>query len=242
MCSALPQSFSIACESTELTTSWPARRAGLLFVVLGTVLSLGVALCCSPKSLTVEHTIHSSKSTDVLAEPSPAVAYVLGGTEASLEKRFLRASALYKEGTVGKILFLSRSGKTRYSQDLGRNLTNDEWAIRYLTSLGLSPEDLDPIVVPARFFGTLGEADKLIEVTRVRGYKTLILVTSSYHTQRVWQTFISLAAGQDVTLYIYAANDEVGTLARIGECVKLGIYKLLLTRSDDSKETTTAQT
>jgi len=242
MCSEVLQSFSITCESTDLTTSGPDRRAGLLFVVLGTILSLGVLLCCSQKALTVEHTIHSSKSNDGLAEPSPGVAYVLGGTEASLEKRFLLASALYKEGTVGKILFLSRSGKTRYSQGLGRNLTNDEWAIRYLTSLGLSTRDLDAIVVPARFFGTLGEADKVIEVTRVRGYKTLILVTSSYHTQRVWQTFTSLAGGQDVSLYIYAANEEVGTLARIGECVKLSIYKLLLARSDISKKATAAQT
>jgi uncharacterized SAM-binding protein YcdF (DUF218 family) len=211
-----------------LTIPWPVRSAGLVFFVFGTLLSLAATSCCSQKALTVEHTIHPSKTSEALPERSPSVAYVLGGTEASLEKRFLLAAALYKEGTVAKVLFLSRSGKTHYDQDLGRNLTNDEWATHCLTDLGLSPSDLEPIVVPPRVFGTLGEADTVVEVTRLRGYQTLILVTSTYHTQRVWRTFTSLAAGQDVSLYIYAANDQVGGLALIWECLKLVVYKIFL--------------
>ncbi|MDF0665620.1 MAG: ElyC/SanA/YdcF family protein [Nitrospira sp.] len=211
-----------------MTIPWSARSAGLVFFVFATFLSFAATSCCTERGLTVEHTIHPSKTRDALPERSPAVAYVLGGTEASLEKRFLLASALYREGTVAKVLFLSRPGKTRYSQDLGRNLTNDEWAARHLADLGLPSGDLEPIVVPPRIFGTLGEAETVIEVTRLRGYQSLILVTSSSHTQRVWQTFTSLAAGQDVSLYIYAANDQVGASALIWECLKLGVYKIFL--------------
>lgn len=228
MCSELRKPFSITYESTELTASWSARSAGLFLFVFGTLLGLAATSCCSQKALTVAHTVHPSKTREAPFERSPAIAYVLGGTEASLKKRFLLAAALYKEGTVAKVLFLSRSGKTHYDQDLGRNLTNDEWATRCLTDLGLSPKDLEPIVVPSGVLGTLGEADTVIEVTRLRGYQTLILVTSDYHTQRVWQTFTSLAAGQDVSLYIYAADDQVGGLALIWECLKLVIYKIFI--------------
>jgi hypothetical protein len=61
-----------------------------------------------------------------------ALIYVLGGNQDSLTHRFREASILYHQGLSNKILILGRPGITDYNTDLGRNLTNNEWAIREL--------------------------------------------------------------------------------------------------------------
>lgn len=165
--------------------------------------------------------------------PTPPAAsadaiYVLGGGQSSLEKRFPIAASLYKDQVARRVLILSRPGITEYSADLGRNLTNDEWAYGKLSELGISRSDIETVPVEKSFFGTLSEAAAISNLVKRRGYKTLILVTSDYHTQRVWKSFSKLMGNTDVTLYIYTAADPATILNLTRELAKLLVYRIFL--------------
>lgn len=154
--------------------------------------------------------------------------YVLGGGQPSLEKRFPIAALLYKNQIARRVLILSRPGITEYSTDLGRNLTNDEWAYGKLSELGISHSDIETVSAEKGFFGTLSEAESVSSLVKSRGYKTLILVTSDYHTKRVWKSFSTLMENTGVTLYIYTATDHSTLLNLIRELAKLLVYSVFL--------------
>lgn len=154
--------------------------------------------------------------------------YVLGGGQTSLEKRFPIVASLYKDQIARRVLILSRPGITEYSAGLRRNLTNDEWAYGKLSELGINRSDIETVPVEKSFFGTLSEAAAISSLVKDRGYKTLILVTSDYHTQRVWKTFSTLMKNTDITLYIYTAADPATILNLTRELAKLLVYNIFL--------------
>ena len=100
--------------------------------------------------------------------------YLLGGSQNSLQFKFNRTAMLYHQGICKKILILSRPGKTEFSSLLGRNLTNDEWAIQKLEDLGISKRDVEAVDIKRGFFGTFVEAKCISELVHKRGYKNLI--------------------------------------------------------------------
>ena len=58
--------------------------------------------------------------------------YVLGGTHASLKLKFATAAKLYAIGLTETIMVLHSDKLTGYDRNLGRNLTNNQWAIKQL--------------------------------------------------------------------------------------------------------------
>ncbi|HWF61696.1 MAG TPA: ElyC/SanA/YdcF family protein [Nitrospira sp.] len=172
--------------------------------------------------------VHLCEAHPVPPATSVDVIYVLGGGQSSLEKRFPIAASLYKDQIAGRVLILSRPGITEYSTALGRNLTNDEWAYGKLSELGISRSDIETVPAEKGFFGTLSEAAGISSLVKSRGYKTLILVTSDYHTKRVWKSFSKLLENTDVALYIYTAADPSTILNLIPELAKLLVYRIFL--------------
>ena len=150
--------------------------------------------------------------------------YVLGGNQESLIHRFRKASTLYHHGISNKILILSRPGITEYSPDLGRNLTNDEWAIRELEKMNVRKEDIEPVFVSIGLFGTLNEAIDLFDIAGRKGCKRLVLVTSDYHTRRAYDTFSGFQPFEPLDLSVYGATSGVGLRGLITEYIKLVIY------------------
>jgi uncharacterized SAM-binding protein YcdF (DUF218 family) len=150
--------------------------------------------------------------------------YVLGGNQESLISRFRKASSLYHQGLSKKILILSRPGITEFNQELGRNLTNDEWSIRELEKLNVRKEDIEPAFVKKRIFGTLSEAMDLSDIVRKKGCRRLILVTSNYHTRRVFTTFSKYASNNSLEIFIYGSNDTTGLGDLFIEYFKLLMY------------------
>lgn len=159
---------------------------------------------------------------------SDSVIYVLGGSQDSLENKFKTASDLYHQGMAGKILILSRHGITHYAPLIKRNLTNDEWAVRRLVSHGVKDVDIELISIKEGFWGTFNEAKHISDIAIKRGYKKLILVTSSYHTMRVWKSFSMFLQKHDIKLYIYMSDDPVGLRHLLPEYFKLLIYDNIL--------------
>ena len=151
--------------------------------------------------------------------------YVLGGNQDSLVNRFRKAASLYHKGSSKKILILSRPGITEFSPELGRNLTNNEWAIRELERLNVRKEDIEPVSVQKKGFGTLSEAKDLSDIVRKKGCNRLILVTSDYHTRRVLQSFLKYGSDNSFELYIYGSEDEKNFIGLLSEYMKLFMYE-----------------
>ncbi len=156
------------------------------------------------------------------------VIYVLGGSQDSLKNKFETAADLYRRGLSKKILFLGRPGITQYDSLLNRNLTNNEWAINKLAALGIKKEDVEPVSLKKGFFGTFTEAKGISDIVLKRGYNRLILVTSSYHTMRVWVSFSKFSRDRDIDLYVYMSNEPVDLRDLLLEYFKLLIYNNLL--------------
>lgn len=150
--------------------------------------------------------------------------YVLGGNQDSLINRFQKAASLYHKGYSKKILILSRPGITEFSPELGRNLTNNEWAIRELEKLNVRKEDIEPVSVQKKIFGTLSEAKDLSDIVRKKGCNRLILVTSDYHTRRVLHAFLKYGSDNSFELYIYGSETEKDFIGLLSEYMKLFIY------------------
>lgn len=156
------------------------------------------------------------------------VIYVMGGSQKSLKYRFKTAAELYQRGIGKKILVFSEPGITEYDPQIGRNLTNDEWAVNNLVKFGVKKEDIELVVLKKSHLGTFTEARGVSDIVLKRGYKNLILVTSSYHTMRTRLSFSKFLKDKSTTIYIYASNDFVSLYNLIIEYFKLIIYKDLI--------------
>ena len=169
----------------------------------------------------------SANYNDPHSKPNNLI-YVLGGNQNSLNHRFKTAANLYHKGAAGKIIILSRQGITEYDPLLKRNLTNNEWAIKRLIELGVEKEDIEAVQIEEGFFGTLSEAKSIPQIVKERGYRNLILVSSSYHTMRVWVSFSKFAEDKQVNLFVYGAEDHANLIGLLFEYFKLIIYKEFL--------------
>ena len=187
------------------------------------------------KIVIIEKPLPANFSTKVSEKTT--VIYVLGGNQESLTSRFRKASDLYHQGISKKIMILSRPGITEFSPTLGRNLTNDEWAIRELEILQVNKEDIEPVCVQRGVFGTLSEAQVLTETVQKRGYKMLILVSSAYHTRRVYNTFSVFATGRPLELSIYGTNDTTEFPSLALEYLKLLLYDTVVLPANNWKRT-----
>lgn len=157
--------------------------------------------------------------------------YVLGGSARSLQDRFYTASVLYNKGISKRILIDSDPSMTEYRVSMGRNLTMNEWAIEHLVALGVKKEDIEPVSLEKGFFGTFQEAKGISDIVLKRGYKDLVLVTSSYHTMRTWKSFSKFLKDKGLNLYIYMAPDNPGIYTLLKEYVKLEVYDIFLLRA-----------
>jgi len=156
------------------------------------------------------------------------VAYILGGTQESLSYKWKTVGRLYAEGTVRKILILHRPGITEYSPALGRNLTNDEWAIGKLKEKGVAVENVEFVPVPPAPFDTFAEARVISTLARSRQVKRLVLVSSTHHTKRVWLSFSYFNVDNAFEFYTYGSEERAGIFELLMENLKLQMYRFIV--------------
>jgi len=154
--------------------------------------------------------------------------YLLGGSQKSLELKFKTAATLYHDGICKRILILSRPGKAEYSRLLGRNFTNDEWAILKLEKLGIPKKNIEAIRVKKAFFGTLTEAKGISRLIKKRGYKSVLLISSPYHTHRAKISFEKFIEDHNVAFYMHGSGERGSLRDLIIEFIKLKVYEYLL--------------
>jgi uncharacterized SAM-binding protein YcdF (DUF218 family) len=70
----------------------------------------------------------------------------------------------------------------------------------------------------------LSEAREVSDIAREKGCNRLILVSSAYHTRRVFTTFSKLGSNRSPEYFIYGSDDVTGLQGLLSEYVKLFLY------------------
>ncbi|OPL11554.1 MAG: hypothetical protein AVO38_15770 [delta proteobacterium ML8_D] len=154
--------------------------------------------------------------------------YILGGSQTSLEAKYKTASDLYQKGICKRIWILSRPGKTEYSVSLDRNLTNNEWSVLKFAEFGVPPECIEPIKIDEGFFGTFTEAKGISSLMKKQGHKSLLLISSPYHTHRLKISFDKFLQNHHVALYVQESDGHALLRDLLVEFAKLKVYQYLL--------------
>jgi uncharacterized SAM-binding protein YcdF (DUF218 family) len=111
---------------------------------------------------------------------------VLGGSHTYLE-RTRKAAELYKKGTAAKIYLTDDGEQAGWSQIEQRNPWFVELARKSLIANGVAPENIE--ILQPQVSGTIDEARLLAETAKRANLKSILIVTSAYHTRRALTTF-----------------------------------------------------
>ena len=98
--------------------------------------------------------------------------------------RVAQAGRLFLEGRAPRILLTNDGVRGSWSRTLQRNPFYYERAILRLNQAGVPPTAIE--VVPGRVTGTFEEANRISAVVENHGFKSLIVVTSDFHTRRAF--------------------------------------------------------
>jgi len=126
---------------------------------------------------------------------------VLSGSSVYIERTH-KAAELYKQGIAKKVLLTDDGGFAGWSQKEQRNPPFVYLAQQELIAQGVSKEDIE-ILLP-QVSGTIWEARNLRTKVDEEDWKSIVLVTSSYHTKRTLNTF-SEVLEERVDLGIFAS-------------------------------------
>ena len=111
---------------------------------------------------------------------------VLGGSSVYLE-RTQKAAQLFKNGVAPKIFLTNDGTKAGWSKLEQRNPPYVELAEKSLTEQGVPPDAIE--ILPGVVESTQDEANLLAETAKERKLKSLLIVTSAYHTRRAKRAF-----------------------------------------------------
>ena len=111
---------------------------------------------------------------------------VLGGSSTYIERNREAAEA-YKNGVASKIFLTNDGEKGRWSPAEQKNPTFAELAKRELIRQGVPEEAIE--ILPEIVEGTNYEADVFAKTAQERQMKSVLLVTSAYHSRRTLWTF-----------------------------------------------------
>lgn len=112
--------------------------------------------------------------------------FVLSGSEAYIE-RAEEAAKLFKKKTAPKILLSNDGMKAGWVPKEQRNPYFAERARQALIWYGVPDEAIETL--PTIVNGTNDEANLLVKICAERNLKSLLLVTSAYHSRRTLRTF-----------------------------------------------------
>ena len=130
------------------------------------------------------------------AERADAIV-MLSGSEVYRE-RAEYAAQLFKAGRAPRVVLTNDAEPGGWSQARGRTVMFVERAQGVLQDKGVPQAAIE--IVPGSVTSTYDEASALREYARTRGWHTLVVVTSSYHSRRAWWTLRRVFAGSDIAV------------------------------------------
>lgn len=133
--------------------------------------------------------------------------FVLGGGSTYLE-RTQKAAELYKNGRAPKIFLTNDGSQGGWNQVLQRNPFFVEFAQWELVKQGVAPEAIE--VLPGVVESTHDEAVLLAKTLKEQNLKSVLLVTSGYHTRRTLWTFEKVFRDNNDSLRIGIESPPAG--------------------------------
>lgn len=133
---------------------------------------------------------------------------VLSGS-ATLSERVQHAARLYAERRGQKILLTTDNLQGGWSRAEQRNLYFYEIATRQLTRLGVPTENIEVVTPPVT--STWDEATVLRDYAKTHNLRSILIVTSSYHSRRALFTFRKFFAGTDTQVGIDPVETGIQT-------------------------------
>lgn len=116
---------------------------------------------------------------------------VLAGAHTYVE-RTRKAAELFKSGTAPRIFLTDDGEQAGWSQTEQRNPPFVELARNSLVANGVAAENIE--ILQPQVSGTIDEARVLSEKARLVNLKSILIVTSAYHTRRAFSTFQKIFA------------------------------------------------
>ena len=114
------------------------------------------------------------------------VVVILSGS-AEYRKRTKAAAELLKNGNVSRVILTNDGQRGGWDPIEQRNPFFVELAVRSLKDEGVDIKDIE--VLPGVVGSTYDEGEAVLSAAAQRGYGSIILVTSGYHTRRALWTF-----------------------------------------------------
>lgn len=171
----------------------------------------------------------------VRAPLSRADAIVVMSGSATFRERAQHAGALFNEGRAPRIVLTNDHLKSSWSQEEQRNPYYYERSRDELRRAGVPEAQVSVIMVPIT--STYDEAIALKEYAEANHLRSLLVVTSTYHSRRVFWTFRHVFQGTGMAIGIDPAEPRIESPAvatwwahRLGwemvpkEYVKLLVY------------------
>jgi uncharacterized SAM-binding protein YcdF (DUF218 family) len=128
------------------------------------------------------------------------VLFVLNGNP---DNRPFRAADLYKQGLAPRVV-IARS-ENQPTVDLGMVRNETDISIDVMESLGVPAVDILTLEMPGGVTSTFDEAVLFRQYAEQEGVRSVILVTSAFHTRRARWIFQRELAGLPITLETAAA-------------------------------------
>lgn len=153
--------------------------------------------------------------------PRPADAIVL--LAGSMKERAPTAAMLYRQGYAPRVLVSDDGIFSAWSTEYNRNLYQVEWAEEELVKLGVPRSAI--VRLPCLGSGTIYESMATKREMGSSGIRSIIVVTSDYHTRRAGWTFRHTLGGA-AKVQTFPARSEVGRQGLFVEVVKLVYYRV----------------
>ena len=128
---------------------------------------------------------------------------VLGGS-AVYRERTKRAAEFYRQGLAGRIVLTNDNLRGEWSSAEQRNPFFYERARDNLLALNVPADRVE--VVPATVDGTFAEAIAVRQYAEANKLRSLLLVTSAYHSRRVAWTFQKVFAATGIEIGVQAVE------------------------------------
>jgi len=148
--------------------------------------------------------------------PRADAVVVLAGSSAYVE-RTRRAAEIVREGRAPKVLLTDDGQLSGWSNELERNPRFVERAAEELARAGVPSASVE--VLPQTVSSTHDEALLVGEYARTRRLRSVLLVTSAYHSRRALWTFRRALEGSGVEV-------GVATVAQEGLSLRAGVWWL----------------
>ena len=130
------------------------------------------------------------------------VILVLAGSSV-YQERARQAADVYKQGNAPKIVLTDDGTKGGWSKIEKRNPPYVEMARGVLIAEGVPAEVIE--IIKPNGSGTIHEAQITQKKARQENWKTILLVTSAYHTRRALWSFEKVSDGENLQFGIVAA-------------------------------------